>query len=166
MEPNEVDAPEVLETQEPVVETVETPIDEEKEQLRKDKEELEKKNKQLFARLKKEGGEESNLSLKDQLALSQSGVSPDDLDEIVDFAKFKKISLTEALKSPTMKTILAEKAEERRTAAATQTKGARGVQKPSGEDLLAHAERTGEVPDTDEGMKDLFLARIQRKVRK
>jgi len=166
MEPNEVDVPEVLETQETAEETVETPVDEEKEQLRKEKEELEKKNKQLFARLKKEGQEDVSLPLKDQLALSQAGVSPEDVDELIEFAKFKRISLTEALKTPTMRTILAEKAEERRTASATQTKGARGVQKPTGEEILQHAERTGEVPDTDEGMKELFLARIHRKVRK
>lgn len=104
------------------------------------------------------------LSSKDVLALAKSDIASEDIDEVVEFAKFKKISVTEALGNVTIKNILADRAEERRTAAATQVKSARGGSaKVSGEDLLAKAEKTGEVPDTEEGLQSLFLARLARK---
>lgn len=174
---NQQDAPEVLETPETVVETVETPAeetqtDEEKEQLKKKLEEIEKKNKQLYERLKKAEQVPSKventdeLSSKDLLAIMNASVSEDDLDEVIEFAKYKKISVAEALKNSTLKSILSDKASERKTAAATQTRSARGTSKVSGSDILAKAERTGEVPDDEEGLNALFQARLARKLGK
>lgn len=134
--------------------------------------ELEEKNKQLFERAKKkEGAVEKkavdSLTPKDALILAKANVHEDDLDEVLEWAAFKKIPVADALKDATLKTILSTRAEERVTAEATNTEGGgRGAAKPSGDDLLRKAESTGEVPDTTEGMNALFLARQARKTNK
>lgn len=131
--------------------------------------ELEKKNKQLFERAKKNtpASKEAkdNLSSKDLYALMEAKVPQDDIDEVTRAAKALNLSIPEALKSNIVKGILEEKSEERRTATATQTRGgARGSVKVSGADILAKAERTGELPDTDEGMEALAQARMAKKL--
>lgn len=168
---NDQDVPVVLETpEEPVEEQTveETPeapqTDEEKEQLKAKVAELESKNKQLYERAKKqkEVAKEDGLSNKDVLFLAKADIHQDDLDEVLDWAKFKKVPVNEAYKQ--LKDTLDVRAEQRKTAAATQTRGsARGASKVSGEDLLTKAERTNEVPDTDEGMAELFKARLARR---
>lgn len=174
---NEVDGSEVLETTE---ETVEETVEETPEVLKAriaelegkvstteaEKAELGEKNKQLFARLKKNPeSKQENLSNKDLLYLAKADIHEDDMDEVLEIAKLRKVPVSEAHKF--MKPILAQRQEERTTAAATQTKGgARGTSKVSGEDLLARAERTGEVPDTAEGMSALFSARLARRLGK
>lgn len=106
------------------------------------------------------------LSAKDFLALRDANVSAEDFDEVQEFASWKKISFAEALANPTLKAILRDRTEERRTAQATETKSPRGIAKSSGEDLLLKAEKTGEVPTTDEGIAALVAARLERKRRK
>lgn len=103
------------------------------------------------------------LSPKDFIALQQAQITADDFDEVQDFANYRKISVAEALKSPTLKTILNERAEERNTAQAMNTKSPRGIAKTSGEDLLRKAEKTGEIPDTEEGLRALQEARLARR---
>lgn len=115
---------------------------------------------------KKEVGEvksSSDLSTRDVIALSKANIHEEDIDDVVEYAKFKKISVPEALKSNYIQTTLRERGEERKTASVTQTKGgARGAQKTSGEALLEKAESTGELPTTPEGMTALAEARIAR----
>lgn len=118
----------------------------------------------------KERGEKpastDSLSPKDYLALQESKVTSEDFDEVVRVAKILGKPINEALKDSTMKTILDTRNEERRTAAAAHIQGgARGTSKVKGEDLLAKAEQTGEVPETDEGMRELFRAKLARKLK-
>lgn len=106
--------------------------------------------------------QEDGLSNKDILFLAKADIHEDDMDEVLDWAKFKKVAVSEAYKQ--MKDVLDVRTEQRKTAQATQTRGgARGASKVSGEDLLSKAEKTGEVPTTDEGMSELFLARQARR---
>jgi hypothetical protein len=115
---------------------------------------------------KKEPTNSNDLSSKDLYALMSEKVPQEDVDEVVRAAKALNLSVPEALKSNIIKSILSEKAEERTTANATQTRGgARGTSKVSGEDMLSTAEKTGEVPETDEGMRALFNARMARKLK-
>lgn len=102
----------------------------------------------------------NTLSPKDYLALQQAGITADDFDEIQDFASYRKISVAEALQSSTLKAILKERKEERNSSQAMNTKSPRGITKTSGDDLLRKAEKTGEIPDTDEGLKALQEARL------
>lgn len=182
---NNQDAPEVLETPvEPVEEQTEEPQPEpeapqisakELEALRAkaaQADELEVKNKKLFTRakeaetvVKKQSSKEDGLSNKDVIFLAKADIHEDDVQEVIDWSKFKKISVSDAYKQ--LKDTLDVRAEQRKTAAATQVKGgARGTSKVSGEDLLARAERTGDVPESDDGMAELFKARLARRIPK
>ncbi len=179
MEPT-TDAPEVLET--PAPETTPDPVEPAEPQAdEKDQKiaELEEKNKQLFERAKKAEGKakeapppasapaEPRLSERDVIALSKADIADEDIDEVLEYARFKKISVSEALKAPVMTQILADKKEQRQPAQATQTtRSSRGSAKVNPEEILAKAERTGELPDTDEGMKALVEARLARRFKK
>jgi hypothetical protein len=92
----------------------------------------------------------NEMSPKDFLALNESKISADDLDEVMDFAKYKGITITEALKTSVLKTILKEKAEERKTAEVSNTGTSRRTSsKPSGEALLEKFEKEGIIPLED-----------------
>lgn len=134
---------------------------------------LEGKNKQLFERVKKAEAAKAeakpaeninNLSAKDFLALTQAGVTAEDFDEVERVAKILGKPLTDALQDKTLKSILKERADERKTAEATHTRGgARGTSKTADADILAKAER-GEMVDSEEGMQAIFKARIAKKL--
>jgi len=98
------------------------------------------------------------LSDTDILFLAKTNIHDDDVSDVIRWAKNDGISVKEAYAQ--FKPILDTRTEERTSASVTHTKGgARGTNKVSGEDLLRKAERTGEVPDTDEGMMALATAR-------
>jgi hypothetical protein len=100
----------------------------------------------------------TELSTKDVLFLAKADVHEDDVNELLEWAKFKKVSVQDAYKQ--LKGTLDVRAEERRTASMTNTKkSARGTSEVSGENLLAKAQKTGEVPETTEGLQALFMAR-------
>lgn len=133
--------------------------------LEKANQDLEKKNRQLFERAKKVPSKENDLSTRDVLYLAKADIHDEDMEEVLEIARLRKIPVSQA--HTFMKPILDVRSQERRTAAATHTKGgARGTTKVSGEDLLKQAQLTGEVPDTDEGLNDLFNARLARKLQK
>lgn len=89
----------------------------------------------------------NGLSISDTLALIKNGVDEDDIDEIVEFSQFKKISIAEALKTNTVKKILSEKQEMRRTAEATSTGTVkRSSTKVSDEDIVSNA-NSGKLPE-------------------
>lgn len=164
MEPSNTDAPEVLETPETEVEQPQNdnPTPEQIAEWRRKAEErdqLDEKNKQLFARAKKAETKDF-LSPADIIALRD--VHEEDIETIQEWAKFKNMSLAEARKDATLATILATKAEERRTAQAAHVAGgARAATTPSASDILAKAER-GDLPDSDEEVALLAQAREDR----
>ncbi len=105
-----------------------------------------------------------SLSTKDVLYLAKADIHEEDLEEVTKQAKLQGITVSEAHKY--MKPILDARNEERKTALATQTgRSQRGITKTTGEDLLAKAETTGEMPDDDEGMQKLATARLNKKVK-
>jgi len=108
-----------------------------------------------------EQGSEPQLSSKDSARLMQAKIPVDDWDDVLDYSKFKKISVEDALKASVVKATLGEKAELRKTSEASATgKGKRGSNKTSGEDLLAKAEKDNELPESDEDMQKLAKARL------
>lgn len=105
-----------------------------------------------------EGEEYSRLDI---LSLVRNNVPDEDVGEVSDYAKLKGISVAEALKTGIVQTILKTRAEERETAGATNTKkSARGTGKVNGTSLLDRARSHGELPDSDEGMRELAKARF------
>lgn len=106
---------------------------------------------------------QDGLSTSDVIFLAKTDIHEDNLGELIEWAKFKKIPVSEAYKQ--LKPKLDVEAEIRRTQQATITKGSpRGTSKVSGDDLLAQAQRTGEIPDDAEGMQALFNARLKRQL--
>lgn len=109
---------------------------------------------------RKEESTDDNLSWKDQQALLKADVHEDDLDEVVEFARFKKIPVADVLKTSAIKTILAEKAEFRKTADATNGgKPKRVLSKVTDETLQQNLSK-GDVPAAgSKEAEDLFWAR-------
>lgn len=106
----------------------------------------------------------NELSQSDLLTLIKSNVEEDDIQEIVDYAAIKKISVREALDSNVIKSLLAEKKEERKSAEVSATQQKRsGTTMTSGSELLNKAETTGELPDNDDEMRKLVESRLSKK---
>jgi len=97
----------------------------------------------------------------DSISLMEAKVTNvDDINEVLDYARFKNVPVLEALDSDVVKTMLANKTAERKTANATSTKGGkRGAHKPSGDELISEAGE-GKFPDDPD---DLAQARIDKK---
>ena len=100
-----------------------------------------------------------NLSDSDMLTIMPADVHTDDLAEVKEFAKFKGISVAEALNNPVIKTTLSLNDEFRKTAKTSNTANARkGGQKVSSDTLIANLSK-GEVPSTPEESEALYWAR-------
>ena len=134
---------------------------------------LESKNKQLFERLKKTGAEkdtkpepsQDGLSNKDVLYLAKADIHEDDLDDVLKYAKNMGVTVKDA--HTFLKPVLETRAEERKTAAATISRGgARGASKTTGEDILRAAETQGKLPENESDLRALAEARLNRKRRK
>lgn len=173
MDENEMDGQEVLETPEEELdlEEAEQLTAEELSELRAKAakaDELEEKNKQLFERVKK--GEQkvpskdSEIANKDILYLAKADINEDDVNEILEWSKFKKVSVKEAHEA--LKPMLSVRNEQRKTAAATNTNtSARGGSKIDGATLLQNAS-AGKLPDDDAGIAALVAAEMEAKTRK
>lgn len=109
------------------------------------------------------GSFNTNLTPFDLVAVAKADLDEEGLQEVMDYAKFKNISISEALKSSVVKATLAEKAEYKKSAEATYTTGSRkGVSKVSDSSLLENA-RKGILPDSDEDMMRLISLRRKNK---
>jgi len=106
-------------------------------------------------------------SLIDTLAFIDAKVTnKEDVEMVKDYAKFKNISVIEALNSAVVKSTLEDNFEKRQTASATNTGKTRtGKDSVSGESLLAKASKTGEIPDRDEDLDKMLEARYTPKSR-
>lgn len=114
----------------------------------------EKEAKEAKAKLAQTSGESvptGDLTTKDLYALMESKVPQDDVDEVRDYAKLKGITVSEALKTSFIKSLLSEKSEQRNIASASNTGTTRRSSKVSDEVLLENAKR-GKFPDNDEDM--------------
>jgi len=104
--------------------------------------------------------ENKDLSFKDGLAIMKANVPEEDIDEVVNYAKFKGISVTQALKDDVMKATLSLKSEQRNVAEATNTSSARrGSAKVSKQALIDNAKK-GILPESDEDISRLLEAQM------
>jgi hypothetical protein len=105
-----------------------------------------------------------DYSLQDIRALSD--VKDEDVDDIVEYARFKNISISEAKKTTVMQTLLKDREEQRKIAAATATGNSRrGSGKASDESLMENAAK-GILPESDEDIARLAAARFAAKKQK
>lgn len=103
-----------------------------------------------------------NLSTIDIIALTKANIETDDIPDVLEYAKFKGIPVSEALKSTTVRSILSEKAEQRNIALATNTGGAkRSSGKVSDDTLIANAQR-GNLPESDADIARLIATRYRK----
>jgi len=107
--------------------------------------------------------ETAALPTADLYALVKAGVPEEDIEEVSDYAAFKKISIAEALKAPTVKTLLAERKEARDVAEATNTSRARRQTTSASPEALLEQASKGQLPDTAEGTMRLAEARMERR---
>lgn len=99
------------------------------------------------------------LSAKDLYAMMEAKIPQADIDDVLEYAKFKNIPVSEALSTSAVKAILAEKQESRSVADASNTGTVRrGSSKISDETLLAKASK-GELPDNDDDLRRLIRLR-------
>lgn len=102
------------------------------------------------------------LSIKDIRALQD--VPEEDIDEVIEFSKYKKISITEAKNHPAVQSLLKTRLEERKTAYATNTGGSkRSVSKNTDADLLERVS-AGQLPESDDDIKRLAEARLAKRI--
>ena len=151
------------------------------------KSKVDERNKQLYARVKKSEGfelvdgkwvkpqapiekkpndtdpSEKSLSQKDLITLITAKVPEEDMEEVIEYAQFRKITVKDALESPVIKNILSTKAEQRKVAEGTATGAGktRGSSKLSDEALLSNAEK-GTLPESDEDMKRLASLQLKK----
>lgn len=103
------------------------------------------------------------LELKDIRALQD--VHDDDVDEVVEYAKFKGISIAEAKKLSVIQAHLKVKAEERTTAQATNIGKSGGkTSKVDGRNLLEKLNESGEIPTDPATIRQYVQARIQKQL--
>ena len=105
---------------------------------------------------------EGNITPKDLYALIEAKVPQEDIEDVTEYAAFKKISVADALKSGVVKNMLAEKSEFRRTANATQTRQTRQTVKVDGHEIANTIKSKGEDAVPNKGSSDaeeLFWAR-------
>lgn len=99
------------------------------------------------------------MSQSDLIAVVKADVPEEDLEDVIEYATLKKISVREALNAPLIKGMLAEKAEQRAIAEGTNTNGARrGNTKISDTELLSNAQK-GVMPESEEDMARLIKLR-------
>lgn len=112
---------------------------------------------------KKAEAKPSELSQTDLYTLMRNNVPEEDVQDVVDYAKLKGISVAEALSSDVVKTILETKEEQRTVAKATNIgKTAKTNTTVSDEELLSNAKK-GIMPDSDEDMDRLARLRMGKK---
>ena len=100
-----------------------------------------------------------DLSQSDLYAIVKADVSEEDINTVKEFATLKKISVSDALKNSTLKTILREEQEIRSSANAANTGTAkRSNTEVSGDALIENA-RKGKLPESDADIMRLVRAR-------
>lgn len=117
-------------------------------------------------RSKKSKEEKSTLTPKDLYVLMKNDIDEEDIPDVEDYARARKITIKEALKSPVLKGILSEKKEIRETAAATHRGSSkRGSTKLTDEKLLSDAKK-GILPESEEDIERLWELRKKGKSNK
>lgn len=157
---------ETTENEEVVIEEETTEAEESVEDLKKKIQTLEAQKKHWREKANKPAGGEketpanTGLSTRDTIAIMNAKVHEDDIDEVVEYARFKKISVPEALKSSVIKASLAEKEEKRTSANAANTRNAgRGASQVSVDKLMSEAS-SGKLPEKDEDINRLLKAKM------
>lgn len=103
------------------------------------------------------------LASKDLVAIMNAKVPEEDIDEVVEYAKYKKTSVSEVLKDPIMKATLDLRSEERNTASAANTSTSRRGSTRIPDDVLISNASRGKMPENDREIERLMNAKYKQK---
>jgi len=96
----------------------------------------------------KESTKSPSMDIKDIRALQD--VHDDDIEEVVEFSKFKKISIADAKRNPAIQSLLKTRAEERASALAASTATSkRGSKANSSENILNKVKNQEDMSDEE-----------------
>lgn len=99
------------------------------------------------------------MSPMDLIAITKANLDEEAIKEALDYAKYKKISIAEAIKTPAVRATIALIEENKRVSEASNTGSARrGTFKISDDALIENA-RKGILPDSDADMQRLVSIR-------
>lgn len=111
---------------------------------------------------KSSSSDKSKLDPSDVFVLVKANVLEEDVPDIVEYARFKKISIRDALQTNFVKALLSDKAEERATAEATHTGSARrSAGAKNSRDIINEASR-GNLPDDPTALAE---ARLKQRIK-
>lgn len=162
-----LDTPEEATTDEAVVEAEEEQVDWEAKARKA--EELANNYKIRAEKAEKKAKEQpapvatGSLTPAEIIALSKANIEADDIDTVLDYAKYKNISVADALKSSVVKATLAEAAEVRKSSQAVATPGRRPNTAAQSDDKLLSNARNGIMPESEEDIARLFKLRMGKK---
>ena len=123
-----------------------------------------KAEEELKALKLKAPSKENGLDNKDILYLAKADIHEDDMDEVLEYAKFKKLPVKEAHKL--LEDMLSVRSEQRKTAQASNTGASqRGASKVDGSTLIQNASK-GRLPEDDAGIEALVAAEMAQKTQK
>jgi len=132
----------------------------ENQRIRAEKAESKLKNPDTTKRA--ETFKQDGLSPFDLIAVAKLDLNEEQLKEAMDYAKYKKISISEALKTPQIKATIALISENEKVAQASATgNGRRGSVQISDDLLLANASK-GIMPDSDADLQRLVNLKRRR----
>lgn len=173
---------------EPIIEEAEVQSDSDTQTEEVDVEALKQTNRELFARAKRAEGfelkdgkwvkkekpapkveaqevkKEKDLSADDLYALMDARVPREDVNEVKKAASVLGVSISEALNTPLVKTLLKTKMEERATASATATKVTRPSSKANSDDVILDNFQKGEISEKPEDIERLVQAQLNKRI--
>lgn len=107
---------------------------------------------------------DSKLSIFDQKAIFNANIdTQEDLDEVLDYADRKGITVAQALESPVIKATLAESAQIRTSAMAVNTGSTRRAGGTVSDERLMADAKVGKMPESAEDIAKLARMRIGKK---
>jgi len=110
----------------------------------------------------KESTKSPSMDIKDIRALQD--VHDDDIEEVVEFSKFKKISIADAKRNPAIQSLLKTRAEERASALAASTQVSRRNKANSSENILNKVKNEEDMSDEEMQMAvQATLAELKKK---
>ena len=110
----------------------------------------------------KESTKSPSMDLKDIRALQD--VHDDDIEEVIEFSKYKKISVAEAKRHPAVQSLLKVRSEERASALAASTQVSRRNKANSSETVLTKVKNQEDMSDEEMQMAvQATLAELKKK---
>lgn len=100
-----------------------------------------------------------SISTKDLYALTKANVAEEDIAEVEEYARFKKIPVAEALKSSALKAILKEKEENRNVANASNIGNTKRASSKITDEALSERASKGEMPESESDIIRLIKLR-------